>query len=216
MASRLASRTAAHVARLASRAPRRGMAVAPGSKTAAKSSDVPWIVGSTVVFGGAAAYLLAPKGTDHAKHHGEAQVAHHEAPKTIPGFTDKSPSTPTPTTDDEGTEVPEQEVKDSMDKAYASNSPNDAGRAESAQAKGEDPTSAPSSSAEAAERAPSDQPGKDPAEAEGDVPVSDKGLGEKQKRSGTFQSPEEEGATKMGKARAGAAEHVAPREVAKE
>ncbi|KZT18241.1 hypothetical protein NEOLEDRAFT_1184443 [Neolentinus lepideus HHB14362 ss-1] len=196
MASRLATKT---LARFASASRTRPSAVArrtmASAHAPAHTSDTPWIAASALIFGSAAIYLLAPPGEKKAHAHGKEQVAHHEQPKTVPAFSDKSPApdTPTPTTDDEGTEVPESEVKESMDQAYASNSPVDAGKEEA----GGDSAEAPS---------------KDPADAESGAPAND----DTQKRTDNFQGPEEEGPTPVEKPRSAAAQGVAPREVSKD
>ncbi|KAI0647817.1 hypothetical protein C8Q79DRAFT_1008220 [Trametes meyenii] len=166
MASRVFSR---RVVAQALRAPR--AAVRPAGRRfastsvehgAKQSSDLPWIIGSALVFVPLGGYLLTSGGKDKGKHsadahHAKAAAAHAPSEEQLP----KSESAPAPVeepkpeddkpaedapadgklhgetalTDSEGTTVPAEEVDASVKQASNADVPEDAQRAEEQDAK---------------------------------------------------------------------------------
>ncbi|KAI0667761.1 hypothetical protein C8Q78DRAFT_1082050 [Trametes maxima] len=165
MASRLFSR---RVVAHALRAPR--AAVRPAGRrfastrvehAAKQSSDLPWIIGSALIFVPLGGYLLTAGGKDKGKHsadthHAKAAAAHAPSEEQLP----KAESAPAPAeepksedkpaeeapadgklhsetalTDSEGTTVPAEEVDASVKQASNADVPEDAQRAEEHDAK---------------------------------------------------------------------------------
>ncbi|EIW83045.1 hypothetical protein CONPUDRAFT_164057 [Coniophora puteana RWD-64-598 SS2] len=108
---------------------RRTMSSSAHGHGASGGSDTVWMIGSAVVFGPALVYLLSPASRKPAHKVAEAHEPHHV---TTQQETKEEP----PMKDDEGTEVSGEEIKDSMSKAFDSDSPKDAQDAEEEQ-KGE-------------------------------------------------------------------------------
>jgi len=166
MAFRLGRRVLSQFARPSLRtngqnAGRRSMS---SSAHGAETSDKPWIIGSALVFGPAAVYLLSP--SSKAKAHNAQQ---HSLPKTVP-----TPTTPLPIKDDEGTEVPAQEVESSVQAAVEEDSPKDAQSSEEKEAK-EDSSegeAAPATDATPEESKP-EPASEEPAPAEAEKPAED-------------------------------------------
>ncbi|KAG9315880.1 hypothetical protein JVU11DRAFT_3529 [Chiua virens] len=93
------------------------------------SSDTPWMIGSALVFGPLFLYLVSP--TARNVSHGHADHGHQShTNKNEDEHAQQVESSPeeaaVPTTDDEDTEVPAQEVKESMARAFETDSPKDA------------------------------------------------------------------------------------------
>ncbi|KAI0754698.1 hypothetical protein C8Q80DRAFT_1266287 [Daedaleopsis nitida] len=121
----LARFAARPVARASTSSGRRFASTGAGHATK-QSSDMPWMIGSAVVFGPMIAYLLSSpaKGKAHAAEH------HHAKPgiSTIPGDSSDSESAPK-----EEESVPSSsEVENSVAQAVASDSPKDSQDAEEA------------------------------------------------------------------------------------
>ncbi|KAK0464347.1 uncharacterized protein EV420DRAFT_1037681 [Desarmillaria tabescens] len=119
-----------------------------------RSSDTPWIIGSAVVFGPLFLYLLAPDGKKKDHHHAksehkpepvveekeaETQAEPEPEPEApAPAAEESTPepaeaepaaettSEPATITDDEGTPVSAEEVKESIQQAEASDAPKEA------------------------------------------------------------------------------------------
>ncbi|KAG2154483.1 uncharacterized protein EDB93DRAFT_1132660 [Suillus bovinus] len=134
---------------------RRTMASAvPHASHGNYGSDTPWMIGSALIFGPVVLYLLSPSArkTSHAheSEHGHnahrSDASHHVEPQ--------SPAM----TDDEGTEVSGEEIKQSMEQAFDTDSPKDAQEHEEAVAKSEETSVASSEtvSQESADAAPSE------------------------------------------------------------
>ncbi|KAK0487603.1 hypothetical protein IW261DRAFT_1589916 [Armillaria novae-zelandiae] len=126
----------------------------------APSSDTPWIIGSAVVFGPLLLYLLKPDGkkTDHhhakSEHKPEPVVEEKEAEAPAPAAEESAPEPPAEApaaettsapaaetasetatiTDDEGTPVSAEEVKESIQQAEASDAPKEAAAEEKKEA----------------------------------------------------------------------------------
>ncbi|KAG2341064.1 hypothetical protein BDR05DRAFT_965933 [Suillus weaverae] len=138
---------------------RRTMAsAAPHASHSNYGSDTPWMIGSALVFGPAMLYLLSPSARktrhDHESTHSQSahrsDASHHVEPQS-------AAETPT-MKDDEGTEVSGEEIKQSLEQAFDTDSPKDAQEHEEAVAEGK-ATSAESSetiSQESADSAPSE------------------------------------------------------------
>ncbi|SJL07655.1 uncharacterized protein ARMOST_11005 [Armillaria ostoyae] len=110
----------------------------------ARSSDTPWIIGSAVVFGPLFLYLLKPDGKKEDHHHAKSEhkpepVEEKEAEAPAPAAEESTPeppaeaepavetaSEPATITDDEGTPVSAEEVKESIQQAEASDAPKEA------------------------------------------------------------------------------------------
>jgi len=157
-------------------ASRRTMSSSHGAK---QSSDLPWIIGSIVVFGGSTGYLLTPTAKHEAKH------VVHEHTKQEDGTYNKldstaqgtSPSKAEPIKDDDGEEASGAEVGKSLDAGFKADSPGDA---QAAEAKGDAPSQKPY---EPVKETPSD--GGENKEIEGDKP-----------QGGTDKKPEDKDDTK--------------------
>ncbi|KAG8214500.1 hypothetical protein J3R82DRAFT_9556 [Butyriboletus roseoflavus] len=117
-------------------------------------SETPWIIGSALVFGPLFLYLVSPsarKGS-HGNHghksnpdeHGDKHAQHVESHQDV-----------TPIADDEGTEVSGQEVKESMEKAFETDSPKDGQEREAVVAKLETTTAEKTPATEAQSQAES-------------------------------------------------------------
>ncbi|KAL4244492.1 hypothetical protein ABKN59_011597 [Abortiporus biennis] len=99
---------------------------------AQKSSDTPWIIGSSLVFGPALIYLLSPSGKSKVHKTADHHAKKHE-PKVYPDVAAAeatSTATTSPLKDDEGSEVSAAEVSSSLQTAYNEDSPKDAQTAE--------------------------------------------------------------------------------------
>ncbi|KAJ3986836.1 hypothetical protein F5890DRAFT_1551898 [Lentinula detonsa] len=131
-----------------------------------KSSDMPWIIGSAVVFGPAFLYLVSPasrKSAPHHDSHGKHEKKGHEEPM--------------PMKDDEGTET---DVSESVSKAEAEDVPK-ADSADKEESQGE-PAQTP---AEEAKKDPEPAP-KDPAGSKADPGPTEQGqVREKASESGS-------------------------------
>ncbi|KAI0269793.1 hypothetical protein BC834DRAFT_863391 [Gloeopeniophorella convolvens] len=136
MASRLAIRSLSPALRRA--APRQARSLAPrhmssSAHGAPKSSDTAWLVGSALVFIPTIGYLLSPSA--RSKPHQVHSAAGHGEPRAPAENTPSQPA-PEPTksgetiADAEGTEVPAEEVKESIEQAVRSNAPKEAAQAE--------------------------------------------------------------------------------------
>ncbi|THH00177.1 hypothetical protein EW026_g2309 [Hermanssonia centrifuga] len=134
MASRFSRTLFARVARPTLRASRgnmgkRMMSEVHGAHSPKASSDLPWIIGSALVFGPAALYLLTPS-SDKKAH----ETAEHALPKKKESSSESAPSPDAadlPTKDDEGDELPASEVEASARHAFNEDSPKDAQEHES-------------------------------------------------------------------------------------
>ncbi|KAK0221702.1 hypothetical protein IW262DRAFT_922284 [Armillaria fumosa] len=128
----------------------------------ARSSDTPWIIGSAVVFGPLLVYLLKPDGKKKDHHHAKSEhkpepvveekeaepVPEPEAPapvaeESVPeppaeaepaAETAETASETATITDDEGTPVSAEEVKESIQQAEASDAPKEAAAEEKKEA----------------------------------------------------------------------------------
>jgi len=221
MASRLSRAAFARLARPAARVggrtvTRRGMSSSSGSQ----GSDMLWMIGSALVFGPAALYLLSPS-AQHKAH--EAQQ--HALPKTKeskpenvpvpdgPAPQESAPEEPktdesSATTDDEGTSASSEEVTDSINKAVDEDAPKNAHAAEEGQKQESEETPAPEPMEEPKKVEPKQEtdagdinnkpevpgPGEKKAEKPGDE--------EAKQRSGTLQGKEDAGPSNVGDARA--------------
>ncbi|KAN0087474.1 hypothetical protein V8E55_006095 [Tylopilus felleus] len=123
---------------------RRMMSSESHSAHGSAQSDRPWIIGSALVFGSLFLYLVSPSArkdthahTDHAQnsHRGEHADNHEQHVES------ERKKHVKPIADDEGTEVSGQEVEESMEKAFAADSPKDAKEQEEVVAKAETTTS---------------------------------------------------------------------------
>ncbi|KAA1469940.1 hypothetical protein DENSPDRAFT_835634 [Dentipellis sp. KUC8613] len=190
MASRIARRlfsTGTRVARQQA-APHPGAVhhFKPGGSSA---NDRLWQIGSAALFLPTLAYLLSPgsRAPAHDAHHAPA----HSAPATPAKAEEPAPAaaevTETKaeaevvTTDDEGTKVPAEEIKESNARAFATGAPQDASAAEVADAKFDD-----------------GKPGQT-SESESDHEQSEKPSSEP--KTGTVQSSGETGPTDLADAR---------------
>ncbi|KAH7885392.1 hypothetical protein F5I97DRAFT_1884964 [Phlebopus sp. FC_14] len=109
---------------------RRPMSVSSQTNGGSWSSDTPWMIGSALVFGPMLFYILAPPDTKSAHGHSSEHKSHHEPPAE---HLEPEPSQETPPmTDDEGTAVSGEEIKESVEKALAADSPTGAQATEEA------------------------------------------------------------------------------------
>ncbi|KAG7445813.1 uncharacterized protein BT62DRAFT_994735 [Guyanagaster necrorhizus] len=122
-----------------------------------RSSDTPWIIGSAVVFGPLFLYLLAPDGKkdhhhDKSEHKSEPAVEEKEVetepePEAPAAAEESSPEPPAEAapvaettsesatvTDDEGTPISAEEVKESIQRAEVSDAPKEAAAEEKKEA----------------------------------------------------------------------------------
>ncbi|PBK75012.1 hypothetical protein ARMSODRAFT_951078 [Armillaria solidipes] len=126
-----------------------------------RSSDTPWIIGSAVVFGPLFLYLLKPDGKKEDHHHAKSEhkpepvveekeaesepepeapaPAAEESTPEPPAAAEAEPaaettSEPATITDDEGTPVSAEEVKESIQQAEASDAPKEAAAEEKKEA----------------------------------------------------------------------------------
>ncbi|KAI0338867.1 hypothetical protein BDW22DRAFT_1432086 [Trametopsis cervina] len=172
------------------------------SSSASQGSDKAWIIGSALVFGPAALYLVSPSSQSQA--HAAQQ---HSLPKTKESHPEDAPvpttpppqetaepesSEPSALKDDEGTEVSSKDVTDSINKAVDDDSPKDAYAAEAGEQK--EATPAPSSEA-SGDKAISEK-----TEAPGKHEQKEK-PGKEKDASGTLQSKEDSGPSDVGDAR---------------
>ncbi|CAL1712435.1 unnamed protein product [Somion occarium] len=108
-------------------------------------SDLPWQIGSALIFGPALVYLLSPTGKEKAAHasadHKRAAHEHKPEPVKVPAAEnvstteEKTSGDSGSITDSEGTTVSASEVDASIVQAFTEDSPADAQKAEEDQAK---------------------------------------------------------------------------------
>ncbi|KAF8258212.1 hypothetical protein EI94DRAFT_1755304 [Lactarius quietus] len=91
---------------------------------------MPWIIGSTLVFVPTIVYLLSPSASNsHKAHSAAGHDAHAESVSSTSPPPEPTNSEAT-MTDDEGTEVPLEEVKESITQAVTQDSPKEAAQGE--------------------------------------------------------------------------------------
>ncbi|TCD61209.1 hypothetical protein EIP91_008777 [Steccherinum ochraceum] len=217
MASRLGRRALFQLSRSNLRVNAQNVGRRPMSSSThgAQTSDRPWIIGSALIFGPAAVYLLSPPAK--AKAHDAQQ---HSLPKKVTPPSTHIPATPdVPVTDDEGTEVPATEVQSSVQAAVEEDSPKDAQVAEQ-QGKGQSSESetAPAtnvapeaSNKESTSHEPTVPTGAEPTTAKAEQKESPAG-----DHPGTLQGEEHRGAADEGEARERSKSGQDPKEAAKE
>ncbi|KAF8478099.1 hypothetical protein DFH94DRAFT_80792 [Russula ochroleuca] len=101
-----------------------------------KSSDTPWMIGSALIFIPTIGYLFSPSA--RSKPHHAHSATDHGQPRAPAENTPKAPSLPPAEStkneetiaDDEGTEVPVEQVKASVTQAVEQDSPKEAAQAE--------------------------------------------------------------------------------------
>ncbi|OJT14701.1 hypothetical protein TRAPUB_8754 [Trametes pubescens] len=203
-------------ARAAARPAGRRFASTSVEHGAKQSSDLPWMIGSALVFGPAAVYLLTSSGKEKGKHnadahHDKAAKAHapseelvkkEEAPAPAEDTeaskdeqpaeqSEAAPADDGAVTDDEGTTVSAKDVDASVKQASDSDSPADAQRAEEHDAKFSQ--GAPGQTAEAeTEHEQKEKPGSSHSgtvQSEGDSGPTD--LGDAREKSKSKQAPKE-------------------------
>ncbi|TFY70966.1 hypothetical protein EVG20_g2050 [Dentipellis fragilis] len=201
MASRIARRllsTGSRVARQqAAPHPGAGHYFTPGGSS---GSDRLWQIGSAAIFLPTLAYLLSPG--SRASAHDAHKAPAHSAPETpakaeqpapaAAEVTETKAEAEVVTTDDEGTEVPAEEIKESNARAFATDAPQDASAAEVAETKFD-----------------SGKPGQT-SESETSHEQSEKPQPEP--KTGTVQSSGETGPTDLGDAREASTSGKQPKE----
>ncbi|KZT67231.1 hypothetical protein DAEQUDRAFT_729263 [Daedalea quercina L-15889] len=214
MASRLGARIFAQAVRPSVRAAGRTASRRCMSSNghAAKSSDTPWIIGSAVVFGPAAVWLLLPQSDANKKAHDvafkQANAGAHtvgeskkddqpepepsgEDPKDAESSDDKQGGDGS-ITDAEGETVSGKEVNESMQQSFNEDSPPDAQAAEEKKAKDDKWAEGAPGQTEEAEKKP-DQKEKPSEKKGGEAPSN---LGDARETSKSGETPKESGASK--------------------
>ncbi|GJE88484.1 hypothetical protein PsYK624_045670 [Phanerochaete sordida] len=121
---------------------RRAMSSAPGAQA---KSDTPWIIGSALVFGPAAAYLLSPPAQKKAHEAEKAALPKHKTPDPehapVPpeAAETQSKQETSGVSDDEGNKASNEEVADAVNKASDEDAPKTAQYAEAETSKRADP-----------------------------------------------------------------------------
>ncbi|KAI0795210.1 hypothetical protein BC629DRAFT_1505995 [Irpex lacteus] len=176
------------------------------SSTAHESqgSDKAWAIGSALVFGPAALYLLSPSASKQAHHAQQASLPKEKASNpdaapvpTTPPPQEHAPVEPAPEasviTDDEGTPASNKEVADSINKGVEDDSPKDAYAAEAGEK-----TDAPAPSSEQGE---GDKAISEKAEAPESGHEQDAAKSAAPEKTGTLQSKDDSGPSNIGDAR---------------
>ncbi|KAI0693213.1 hypothetical protein BC835DRAFT_1089329 [Cytidiella melzeri] len=181
----------------ARQAPRRAMS---SSSHGTQGSDRIWIIGSALIFGPAAAYLLSPSAQSKAHDAQQHSLPKHKASEpenapvpATPPPQEHAPAEPSPEpsviTDDEGNTASSDEVADSINKSVDNDSPKDAYAFEAGEQK--ETGGAASGDKAISEKAESPESG----HVQSEKPSSEKDT------SGTLQSKEDSGPSDIGDAR---------------
>ncbi|KAI0629741.1 hypothetical protein C8Q77DRAFT_1138165 [Trametes polyzona] len=212
-------------ARAAARPAGRRFASSSVEHGAKQSSDTPWIIGSALVFGPAAVYILTSSGKEKGKHsadahHAKAAKAHAPSEESLKKDEAPQEEAPAPAqdesakdeqpveqaddgklhgssglTDSEGTTISAEEANASMKQAFKSNIPEDAQRAEEKDDQFAD--GAPGQTSEAETKPDQkEKPGRS--------------------HTGTLQSEDDSGPTDLGDAREKATSKEAPKEASQD